>query len=334
MAKIRRRGGAQFQACISHKGYPTQYKTFITRRDAERWARETEVDMERGIFASSREAETTTLGEALGRYAREITPGKRGAGREVNRVKAWQKQPLAARFLASVRGMDLAAYRDERLAQVGAGTVRLELALISHLYTIARKEWGMESLANPVGAVRKPKATKGRDRRLEAGEERRLLEAAERSGKAPWLAAAINIAVATGMRAGELLSISWDQVKPSQRYIQLDMTKNGDSRAVPLSQAAKAILAGLPRDIGGRVIPIPAFKATYSLDKAFAPACADAGIDNLRFHDLRHEAASRFAGVCSAQELARVMGWRSMQMVLRYYHPRVEDLADKLDKAS
>lgn len=332
MAKIRRRGEAQYQACIAHKGYPPQYKTFITRRDAERWARGVEVDMERGIFRLCGEADTATLNEALGRYAQEVTPGKRSAGREVNRIKAWQRHPLASRFLASIRGMDLAAYRDERLAQgKGANTVRLEIALISHVYTIARKEWGMESLANPVESVRKPKAPPGRNRRLENGEEQRLLEAAERSGKAPWFPAIIRLAIASGMRAGELLSLEWEQVKLAQRYIQLTMTKNGDDRAVPLSQAAKAILTKLPRDIGGRIFPV--FGGTDTLDHEFANVREDAGITNLRFHDLRHEAATRFAGIYSAQELARVMGWRTMQMALRYYHPRIEDLANKLDKA-
>jgi integrase len=332
MAKIRRRGEAQHQACVARKGYPTLYKTFMTRRDAEKWARGVEVDMERGVFQLRGEADTTTLREALDRYAREVTPGKRGAGRELNRIKAWQRHPLAARSLASIRGMDLAAYRDERLAHgKGPNTVRLEIALISHVYTIARKEWGMEALTNPVEAVRKPKAPPGRNRRLEPGEEQRLLEAAGQSSKAPWFPAIIRLAIVSGMRAGELLSLEWEQVKLAQRYIQLTKTKNGDDRAVPLSRAAQEILAELPRSIKGKVFPV--FKGTDGLDHDFANARAGAGIDNLRFHDLRHEAASRFAEIYSAQELAKVMGWRTMQMALRYYHPRIEDLTDKLDKA-
>lgn len=332
MAKIRCRGEAQFQACVAHKGYPPQYKTFITRRDAERWARGVEVDMERGIFRLRGEADNTTLREALDRYAKEVTSGKRGAVRELNRIKAWQRHPLASQFLTNVRGRDLAAYRDERLAQgKGANTIRLEIALISHVYTIARKEWGMESLANPVESVRKPKTPPGRSRRLEDGEELRLLETAERSSKAPWLPAIIRLAIATGMRAGELRSLEWEQVKGTQLYIQLNKTKNGDSRAVPLSRAAKKILMSLPRDISGRIFPV--FGTTNILDQHFGEACKAANIANLRFHDLRHEAASRFAGFYSAHELAKVMGWRTMQMALRYYHPKIEDLANKLDMA-
>lgn len=131
------------------------------------------------------------------------------------------------------------------------------------------------------------------------------------------------------MRAGEILTITWAQVRLENRSIRLDQTKNGNSRVVPLTRAAVKILEGLPRSINNRVIA--AFCDSNGLGCAFGTARMRAEIEGLRFHDLRHEAASRFARIFSAQELAKVMGWRTLQMALRYYHPRLDELLEKLN---
>lgn len=328
MATINKRGSFQFQASIRRKGYPTQIKTFETRRDAEAWARSIESEMDTGRFVPTKEADQTSLYDALTRYADEVTAHKRSAKSELRRIAVWQKHPLAQRSLSQIRGADIASYIRERRASVSSGTIRLDLALISHLYTIALQNWGLESLDNPVLKIKKPAPGKARDRRLENGEEERLLEACNTSRSAPWLGAAVGLAIETGMRAGEILSIHWSQVKLKERAIRLDETKNGDSRTVPLTRQAVKILEALPRSIDGRVIA--AFYDSNGMGNAFATARKRAGIDGIRFHDLRHEAASRFAQIFSAQELARVMGWRTMQMALRYYHPRLDELLQKM----
>ncbi len=95
--------------------------------------------MDRGVFVSRAEAERTTLAEALKRYEREISVGKAHPAQDYQRIRHWLRQPLAHHFLANLRGADFAKYRDDRLA-IGraANTVRLELALVSHLFEIAR----------------------------------------------------------------------------------------------------------------------------------------------------------------------------------------------------
>lgn len=154
MASITKRG-RYWRAQIIRRGYPPQYRTFDSRSEAEAWARVLESEMDRSVFVSRAEAERTTLAEALTRYEREISVGKAHPAQDKQRIRHWLRQPLAHHFLAYLRGADFAKYRDDRLAAGRApNTVRLELALVSHLFEIARKEWGMEGLMNPFKNIR------------------------------------------------------------------------------------------------------------------------------------------------------------------------------------
>jgi integrase len=323
MATIRKRGPYQYQAEVRRKGYPRQVRTFETKADAQAWSTMIESEMVRGVFTDRTEAEQTSLKEALERYLKEVTPSKRGADREASLIRRWQKHPLAYRSLASLRPLDFVQYRDERLRVVAANTVRIELALISHLFTIGVREWGLP-ISNPIQSIRKPRPAAGRDRRLACDEEERLLAAAEKSHAAPWLGACIKLAIQTGMRAGEILSVAWQQVDLERGIIWLSQTKNGDPRTVPLTLAAVEVLRQLPRGKSGRLIEASAWSCNLSHN--FHRACNTAGIEDLRFHDLRHEAASRFAPRMTPQTLAKVMGWRSLQMAMRYYNPTGEEL--------
>ena len=157
---------------------PTQTKTFETKAEAEAWVSIIESEMTRGVFVSRKEAENTTLSEALDRYEQEIIPAKKGAKQESMRTRIWKRSFLLNRSLASIQGKDIAKYRDSRLngdskigvKPVGPNTVRHELALLSHVFTIANKEWGLTGLINPVSQIRSPKPPQGRDRRLKHGE--------------------------------------------------------------------------------------------------------------------------------------------------------------------
>lgn len=333
MATITKRGDYQYQAIIRRKGYPAQTKTFESRADAERWAREVEANIDTGYFRDRREIERTTLGQGLEKYLQLITPKKRGHVAERNRILQFQAHPIALRPLASLRAKDFTEYRDERLKQVSPNTVRLELALISNFYTIAIKEWSMP-LVHELRDVRKPQAGPGRERRLSADEETRLRKAIYRPqarGAEVWLEACIDIALETGMRAGEILSLEWRQVKLDAGTIRLEQTKNGSARTVPLTLKAADTLRHLPRDISGKVIPN--FHDTSGLDRAFKRVCKVAKIADLHFHDLRHEAASRFAPLMTVQTLAKIMGWKTIQMAMRYYNPTDSELVDVVRRA-
>ena len=144
-----------------------------------------------------------------------------------------------------------------------------------------------------------------------------------RKSRSVGLECAVILAIETGMRRGEIAGMSWEQVDFSAHVVRLKRTKNGDNRIVPLSIKAEDALRALPRNISGKVF---SFSDSNGLGAAFARACVRAGIEDLRFHDLRHEAASRFAPTMPVTSLAKLMGWRSLQMAMRYYNPSEQEL--------
>ncbi len=315
--------GNVFQAVVRVKGHETVCHTFDTKALAEEWFNETRLSIRKGRYVSSREAEKTTLSEALDRYEREVSSQKKGHSREKTRIKHWKNHSYGKRYLDTIRGSDIASYRDERLkGGFAANTVRLELAVLSHLFEIARKEWGMESLRNPVKAVRLPSLPEGRDRRLKPGELEKLLEAtSEEMGRL------IRFALESGMRRGEIAGMKWEQVDLQKKTVILPETKNGQKRIVPLSPEAVRILSSLPRRIDGNVWSL----AADAVSQAFAQACHKANISGLRFHDLRHEATSRFfENGFNVMEVAAITGHKTLQMLKRYTHLKAEDLAKRM----
>lgn len=347
MAGIWKRG-SYWRVEIRRAGYPNQNRTFDTKADAEAWARRIESEMDRGVFADRREAERNTLGDLLLRYSNEVSPHKKGGALEVLRIRKLRTDPIAALKVAALSGQSIAQYRDRRLAgdskakPVSGSTVNRELTLIGHVISVARKEWGVHLDANPVSLIRRPKENRARSRRLYHGEEERLLlqlELSQRAAEGFYVAGGcrneyvrplVILALETAMRRGELLSLQWPDVHLADRYVRLHDTKNGEARDVPLSTRAAAMLVELsarPRHISGRVFPI----SPEALKKAFVRACDRAAIEDLHFHDLRHEATSRISEkLDNILELSAVTGHKTVQMLKRYYHPRASDLARKL----
>lgn len=327
MATISRRGPKQWRAQVRRKGIPAQSKTFESRAEAEKWARSIESAVDRGTFQDMREAETTALREVIERYRREITPSKKGAIQESRRLAQWLADPLANRPLANLRSSDFAAWRDSRLEYGrAASTVRNDLNVISSIFETARKEWGFDGLKNPVKPISKPKLPKGRDRRLVGDEEERLIRAAENYPNA-WVCAAIKLAIATAMRQGEILGLNWQQVDLQKCVLHLLDTKNGDRRDVPLSTRAVIILDSLPRHIDGMVFPLE----VSTLQAAWKRILGKARIENLRFHDLRHEATSQlFEMGLDVMEVSSITGHKTLNMLKRYTHLKAENLAKKL----
>lgn len=341
MATFRKRSGA-WQALVKRKGFAQIGRTFDTKAEAEAWAKVAESEMVRGVFVSRQEAENTTLSEALDRYEREVIPEKKGAVQESMRVRIWKRHPLAKRSMASLQGKDIAAYRDQRLKEVAPNTVRHELALLSHVFTIAVKEWGLDGLINPVRQIRIPKSPPGRDRRLLPGELERILTASG-SSLLPDIA---RIALETGMRQAEIAGMTWDMVDLKKRTMTLLETKNGEKRIVPLSLEAIRILSGLTRRIDGKVWGVKSLTVAVSWRRAvfrarlvYEKECEEKKespdpvfLVNITFHDLRHEATSRlFEKGFNVMEVASITGHKTLQMLKRYTHLKAEDLAKRMD---
>lgn len=326
MASIRRRGD-KWQARVSRKGYQPEVKSFQTRQDAERWARSIEAEMDRGLYVSRTDAESTTLKDVIERYIADVCPTKRGGPDEAIRLRATCRTKLAKLSMAALTAKEVASYRDERLKEVKPGTVIRELAYLSSIINHARREWNI-NVTNPVASVRKPASPQGRDRVLSADEEAALLTALiPRGRRNRWLLPATILSLETGLRRGELLQLRWSNIDLQNQTAFLPVTKNGTSRTVPLSLKATRLLRELPRSIDDRVFPIQ----HAALHAAFKKACTRAGLVDFHWHDLRHTAITRLAEkLPNVIELAAVSGHRSLAMLKRYYHPSATDLAKKL----
>ncbi len=329
MASLRARPGPSgrkvWQVRIKKSGYPEMARTFDLKTRAQAWAKQIESEMDRGVFVSRSEAEDTTLGEALARYLKEVVAHKHTKGEDAI-VRWWAALPLAHRSMASIRGKDIAAAVKLKEAEgVGPRTVFAYIVTLSHLFTLARREWGMESLGNPTEFVRKPRQAIARDRRLADNEQVRLLAAAQAYGGE--VGPIIIWAIETAMRRGEIAAMRWDHLDRKARVLLIPETKTGTPRRVPLSTAALGVLDGLPRRLDGKVWGM----RPDSISQAFERVCKAAAIEGLTFHDLRHEATSRlFEKGLNPMQVAAITGHKTLQMLKRYTHLRAEDLVGML----
>lgn len=365
MGNIKKRGEMQWQARVRRDGFPHQTKTFMYRDDAEKWVRALEREMETTGFVDRKKADTHSLAKILEQYRDEVTPGKKSAEIETVKINVILKdKALVDLKMTAIDSKAVAAWRDRRLTQVSGGTVNREIDVLSAVLNHARREWGIHH-ENPIPYVKRPEKAKARDRRLSADEEKYLLaylESGERKDdgtfskgtRNPWLAPLLRLALESAMRRGELLSLLWENVDLDRQTAHLPDTKNGDARTVPLSTKAVAILRALPcqaednceyEQREGRVFRTTAMALRKGFTRAVQGAreqyLADckatkkkptrAFLEDVHFHDSRHEATSRLAEkLPNLLELSAVTGHRDIRMLKRYYHPRAEDIAKKL----
>ena len=304
----------KWQAIVRRKGYPSQSKSFDLRKDAEKWARQQERLFDTHQWVDYSEAERTTLHELICRYEEEVTATKRGANIEKYRLDLFKHSSLAKYSVASVSRQMIAQWRDERLKKVSSGTVLRELQVLSHIFTVAMKEWGMHLNSNPVNLIRKPQAGKARDKVLDDTQRNALIYACSQC-KNPWVKPVVIFALETAARRGEILGLLWKDVDLKRRLAKLQETKSGTPRAVPLSPACCEMLNVLPRSIDGKVFPI----TIEALKQAYERAVNRAGIEDFTFHDLRHDALTRLAKMgFSVLELRAISGHTTTTMLQRY----------------
>ncbi len=209
MATLVKTPSGTWKALIRKTGWPTVAKTFRTKRDAEDWSRRTEDEMVRGVYIQRTGSERMTLEAALKRYLSDITPTKKPTTQRGETSKAKKLiEHLGKYSLAALSADIIAGYRDKRLNEPSRGgtisnnTVRLELALLSHLYTVAIQEWGLGLTFNPVLNIRKPSPGKA------------ALVACRPTKSAGCLL--LSITIATPCSAGSLVSL-WRPVCAQQR---------------------------------------------------------------------------------------------------------------------
>lgn len=329
MATFRRRKG-RWQVQVRVTGAPPKSRTFIRKEDAQKWALETEALIQRGDLQQGQEfLRRTTLRQLLERYRDTVTIHKRGAANETILVNMLLRQPFVDLALSELGPNYFTAYRDERLKTVKATTISHEMTLFSHVYRIARLEWGIPA-KNPLEGLRRPKADRPRDRRLQPGEREALITAAQKC-RNKIVPPMVRFALETAMRRGEILGIRWEHLDEDRLTLRIPVTKNGHPRTIPMTQEAVAIL----REQRERGLPAPFPLTMESFKLAWKRLVKRAGLEDLHFHDLRHEAVTGFfeRGL-TMPEVALISGHRDPRMLFRYTHLRAEDVGAKLNGLS
>ncbi|MFQ1700804.1 tyrosine-type recombinase/integrase [Loktanella agnita] len=321
MATFQKLTSGRWQAQVSRAGV-RKSKSFVSKREAKDWAGQQEY----AILNTRPEGERVALGDAFRRYANEVSSMKRGERWEVIRLAKLRKEPFAEIIMSDLRAADFANWRDRRLREVSPGTVRREMQLVSGVINQATREWGYLT-ENPMASVRRPAEPPSRDRLP----TERELEALAISAGADLSAAtarayhAFLFAIETGMRSGEIVGLRWDDVDLEARVAHLPITKNGSARNVPLSLEAVRLLEALPQSD-------PVFGLDGAQRDALWRKLRDrAGVVGLTFHDARHLAVTRLAKKLDVLDLARMVGHKNIQMLMRYYNASASDIARRLD---
>jgi integrase len=352
MASITRRenanGSVSWKAQVRIEGYPARTSSHKTERAAKRWAATIEASMHEGRHFRGSAARRYTLADAIKRYSEEY-PGK-----DAGQLKTWSDRIGTTRLhavtpdlIAEVRGelarghyqrsdpsskrTSLANGDIPRQFKRAGTTVNRYLAALSHVFTVARKEWRWVS-TNPVLDVSKLPEGKARDKVLTADERAALF--AETS-KDPTLHTFVVVALSTAARAGELIGLVWDDVDLTEGKLTFRDTKNGTTRSAWLVGEAKRLvstLAEIKHEGTDPVFRNTSGRGKYQYHKLFKEAVKAAGISGLVFHGLRHTAASWLAGNgATEQQLRAIGGWKS-NVVSRYVHLAAHDTRATVEK--
>lgn len=329
MASFRKRGG-KWQVQVRLNGSPPLSRTFTTKADGQLWARTVESEADRrGLPLGLKLLDSTSLGDILTRYGQEVTPRKRGAVREGMAIRVLLRAPIAKVQLSALTVARVAQYRDLRLSLVKPSTVCRELLLYQHALKVAKNVWGIPLRENPFALVDKPKISDGRTRRLESGEWEALREACARS-RNPFILPMVEFGIETAMRRGEVLRLRWCDVDTGKRTLHIPEAKNGYARTIPLTNRALNIIAAIAKNNNSTEAHV--FPTTEDAIKmAWRRVIMRAKLRDFRYHDLRHEAITRFFEMgLTIPEVAVISGHRDTKMLMRYTHIRAEDIGRKL----
>jgi integrase len=300
--------------------------SFPTKGQATAWAqrRSTEIRTE----GTGTSGTIKTLKEALREYGEKVSPVKRGHSKELIRLSAFTRQDMPlTKKLGEVTTAELVKWRDSRLALNSRGAVLRDMTLLSHVFEVARKEWQWIK-SNPMKDVTRPQEPDHRERIIAGWEIRRMLRALKHGKKITSMTQAVGtaflLALATGMRAGELCAVTWEDVK--EDYLVLRTSKTGAGRHVPLSKYAQRLVK---RCVGWNGDLMLGLKS-QTLDSLFRRARDKAGLTGFCFHDSRPSAATKLALKLNVLDLCRVFGWKSTSQALTYYNPNATDISKRL----
>jgi integrase len=360
MATIRERvdaaGKKTYHVQIRIQGFPPQTKSFSSKAIAKQWAAHVESELRAGRYLPRIEAQRHTVRELLEKYRDEILahyPAKRI--RDEGAQVAWWIGKLGQYSLADLSPALIGQARDELSATpIGKSkprapaTVVRYLATLSTILSVAAKEWQWIQ-ESPMSKVTKPRVRNERVRYLTADECARLLDAAQQSANA-YLYVVVVMALSTGMRYSEIMHLRWRDVTwtalATYALVVLETTKNGERRGVPLTGMAFAAFKEFRNkraDMHERFVKADALlfpsdskpDRPIEIRKAWETSLSRAQVENFRFHDLRHTAASYLAmGGATAPEIAEVLGHKDLKMVKRYAHFGKDHIAEMMTRMS
>ncbi len=324
MATIRKRGN-KYQAIVRMKKI-NRSKVFHTRSEATRWANQLEDDITSGNSITLGK----TVQDAFDKYEREVSPKHKGRKWESIRFKKLKREKWTYNQIIDVNGQMLQYWIDTSPLQ--AGSIIRDISLVRSVFEKARKNWKWIP-RNPFSDVDAPKKPVPRDRRIHNNEVKLVLAALDYKpdttyrGCAWECAVAFQFAIETAMRRGEIWSMQWHNVDVERRFVYLPDTKNGLPRSVPLSTKAIDLLKLIGLSESGSV-----FKTNIaSAETIFRSKIKKAGIEDLRFHDTRHEAITRLTKKLDVFELSRAVGHKDLNSLLIYYNATPEEIAKRLD---
>lgn len=313
--------GTKWRVTVSHKGRRFS-ATFSTKTEAREWATRKEVALK--SYASGQLGRFKTVADAFHRYAREVSPSKKGHRWETIRLEKLCRSELATIRLDDLLPADVAAWRDDRLKEVSTASVRRELGLMASVFTQCCREWNWMR-ENPVSHIKRPPNNRPRDRRISEAEIEKLMDefgytvGSMISKKKHLVGAFFLLGIETGMRLGEMCRLRREHVFLDEYHVRLVDTKNGTSRNVPLSRTADSIL----KDVTASLVRVTSEVASATFQKA----CRKTGIKDLHFHDTRHEATTRLAKKLDVMDLARMIGHRDLKSLMIYYNATPAEIA-------
>lgn len=325
MATPRKTATGQWRVQIEVKGVRDS-ATRATKREATEWAHQRSVEIR--AADGGKLGEVRTLAEAMRRYGEEVSSTKKGWRSELIRLAAFQRHPHLphSKKLADITPADIVAWRDARLKVNARGSVLREMTLLSHVFSVARRDWQWIG-DSPMADVRRPQEPDHRERLISGPEIRRMLRQLGWSRKpcrsvSQSIGYAFLFALQTGARAGEICGITWATIKADQCAVD---GKTGP-RALPLTPTARRTIEAMR---GFDDVTVFGIKS-QSLDALFRRARDRAGLAGFTFHDSRHTAATRLAGRLHVLELCKVFGWSSTTRALTYFNPTASTLAGKM----
>lgn len=349
MAEIKRRmkknGKVSYTACIRIKGYDTLTATFERLTDVKTWVGENESKMKRGKKIKSAEATRHTLAELIDRYIIEELPNRNSDHAKFKMQLGWWKDKIGACLLSDVTPSLLSQCKDvlskePSLHPVKGNTIRAGatvnryMACLSIVLSLAANEWEWLE-ENPMLKVSKKKESRGRVRFLSEEEKVKLLTECKKISYELYLF--VLIAITSGARYGEIIKLQWQNIDFVNRIYHFLDTKNGDDRGVSISKVVYEELKKFAqvRNIKSDYIFANKDGKLLYLTGKFKKAVELAGIEDFRFHDLRHTAASYLAmNGASLLEIAEVLGHKTLAMVKRYSHLTRKHTADLIDRMS